>query len=172
MSMRTMLLAVVAASTIATAPAAAAPVPSSPPAQGRALLLVPLTLVKVDDLEFGTIIPTNLSGTVVINPVTGARTVAGGVTGVASDPGQRAYFAGAGSPNQLVIVTVTAPAALTSIAGDTLPVIALLPDGPPLRTIDPVTRAFYFGVGGIIQVNANQPEGFYQSTFDVTANYL
>ena len=34
------------------------------------------------------------------------------------------------------------------------------------------TRAFFFGVGGIILINANQPEGIYQATFTVTANYL
>ena len=167
-----LLSTALAAMMLTAAPAAAAPISSSPPAQGRALLLVPLTLVKVDDLEFGTLIPSNLSGTAAINAVTGARTIAGGVSGAASDPGKRAYFAGAGSPNQLVIVTVTPPAALTSVAGDSLPVLALTLDGPPLRTIDPATRAFYFGVGGIIFVNANQPEGFYRSTFDVTANYL
>lgn len=167
-----LLSSAVAASIAAAAPSTAAPLPSSPPALGRALVLVPLTLVKVDDLEFGTLVPSNLSGTVAINAASGARTVAGGVTGTASDPGKRAYFAGAGSPNQLVIITVTAPPALTSIAGDSLPVLALTLDGPPLRTIDPATRTFYFGVGGIIFVNGNQPEGFYRSTFDVTANYL
>lgn len=170
--MRSIFLAALAGLALSAAPVAAAPISSSPPVQGRALLLVPLTLVKVDDLHFGTIIPSAVSGTVIISAVNGSRTVAGGVTPVASDPGQRAYFAGAGSPNQLVIVSVTAPAALTSVGGDTLPVVALTLDGGPIRTIDPVTRAFYFGVGGIILVNADQPEGFYQSTFDVTANYL
>lgn len=170
--MRSILSTALAGLVIAAAPAGAAPVSSSPPVQGRALVLVPLTLVKVDDLHFGTVIPSAVSGTVIISAVNGSRTIAGGVTPVASDPGQRAYFAGAGSPNQLVIVSVTAPAALTSVSGDTLPVVALTLDGGPIRTIDPVTRAFYFGVGGIILVNADQPEGFYQSTFDVTASYL
>ena len=102
----------------------------------------------------------------------GARTVAGGITGLPSDVGGRAYFAGGGSPNQPVIITVTAPASLASPAGDTLPVLALTLDGPPVRIINPVSRTFFFGVGGIIMVNANQPEGVYQSTFDVTVDYL
>jgi hypothetical protein len=43
-------------------------------------------------------------------------------------------------------------------------------DGPAIRTIDS-THAFFVGVGGIIQVAANQPDGVYTAQFDVTANY-
>jgi hypothetical protein len=45
-------------------------------------------------------------------------------------------------------------------------------DGSPVRTVDPVTRTFFFGLGGTLQVNARQPEGLYEATFDVTAFYL
>ena len=160
-----------AAIAIGTTSVNAAPVSSPTPPAGRALLLIPLTLTKIDDLSFGSVIPSPVSGTVVIDASTGTRTIAGGVTAVPSDVGQRAYFGGAGSPNQQVIVTVTAPAVLTSIAGDTLTVLALTLDGPPLRTIHPVDRTFFFGVGGIILVGADQPEGVYTSDYDVTANY-
>ena len=71
-----------------------------------------------------------------------------------------------------MIVTVTAPAVLTNVVGDTLTVLALTLDGPPLRSIHPVDRTFFFGVGGIILVGADQPEGVYTSDYDVTANYL
>lgn len=152
-------------------PAAAAPVLPNRNATGEALILVPLTLTKIDDLSFGTIVPSAMSGFVAINATTGARTVGGGVTGVTSDAGNRAYFGGGGSPNQAVIITMTQPAELTSVAGDTIPVLALTLEGSPIRIIDPVTRTFFFGVGGIILVNANQPEGVYQATFTVTANY-
>ena len=149
----------------------AAPVLPDRNATGRALILVPLTLTKIDDLSFGTIIPSGLSGMVAIDATTGARMVAGGVTGLASDAGNRAYFGGGGSPNQLVVITMTQPAQLTSVAGDTIPLLALTLEGSPIRVIDPTTRTFFFGVGGIIVVNANQPEGVYQATFTVTANY-
>jgi len=91
---------------------------------------------------------------------------------VPSDPGLRARFAGAGSPGQLVIVDVTNPATLDNGLGDTVTILALTLDGPSVRTIDPTTRAFGFHVGGILQVNANQPEGLYMAQFDVTADYL
>ena len=161
-----------AAIALGASSAAAAPVASATPPSGRALLLIPLTLTKIEDLSFGSVIPSPVSGTVVINATTGARSTAGGVTAVPSDVGRRAYFGGAGSPNQSVIVTVTPPAVLTSAAGDTLDVLALTLDGGPLRTVHPVDRTFFFGVGGIIQVGANQPEGVYTADYDVTANYL
>ena len=172
MSIKSKICLAIAAAALGATSVAAAPISSPTPPPGRALLLIPLTLTKIDDLSFGSVIPSPVSGTVVINAVTGARSVAGGVTEVPSDVGQRAYFGGAGSPNQLVIVTVTAPAVLTNVAGDTLTVLALTLDGPPLRSIHPVDRTFFFGVGGIIQVGADQPEGVYTSNYDVTANYL
>ena len=89
-----------------------------------------------------------------------------------SDVGQRAYFGGAGSPNQQVIVSVTPPAQLTSVAGDTVPVLALTLDGPPVRSIHPVDRTFFFGIGGVILINADQPEGIYTADYNVTADYL
>lgn len=155
-------------------PAAAAPVAPPTPAPGRALILVPLTLTKVQDLHFGSIVPSAISGTVTINATTGARTFAGGVIGVSSDVGQRAYFGGAGSPNQTVFIAVTPPLELTSTTNpaDKIPVLGLTLDGPPMRTINPATRAFLFGVGGSIMINANQPEGLYEATFDVTAVYM
>ena len=150
----------------------AAPIGATPPATGRALILIPLTLTKIDDLDFGTVVPSGLSGAISIDAATGSRTIVGGLSGVPSDPGHRAYFATAGSPNQQVMVTVSQPLALTSGAGDTVPVLALTLEGASIRTIDPTTRNFFFGVGGIIMVGANQPEGVYSATFNVTATYL
>ena len=160
-----------AAALAASAAPAAAQVYPDRQATGEALILVPLSLVKIDDLDFGTVVTSPVSGTVSINATTGARTVAGGITGLASDQGFRARFAGAGSPNQQVIVVVTQPTALQNANGDQITVLALTLEGSPIKTIDPVTRAFNFGVGGIILVGANQPEGIYSATFDVTALY-
>jgi hypothetical protein len=164
---------VAAAMAAASVQATAAPVGATQDADGRALILVPLTLTKIDDLSFGTVVPSPISGVIAISPTTGARTIAGGVTGVPSDVGNRAYFAGAGSPNQLVVVTVVPPLELTSTtnASDKIQVLALPLEGSPLKTVNPVTRSFFFGVGGIILIGANQNEGVYESTFDVIASY-
>ena len=152
-------------------PAQAQTVPSDRDANGKALILVPLTLTKLDDLDFGTLVPSAVAGVVSINAATGNRTAFGGVTGVPSDAGRRARFAGAGTPNQQVIVIITPPAQLTSVAGDNIPVLALTLEGSPFKTVDPTTRTFTFGVGGLIQLAADQPEGVYQGTFTVSANY-
>jgi len=141
-------------------------------ANGKALVLIPLTLTKIDDLDFGTIIPSATSGFVTINATSGARTFGGGVSGAASAVGHRAYFGGAGTPNQTVIITIDPPTDLTSLAGDTIPVLALTLDGSAIKTINPTTRAYFFGVGGVLSIGADQPEGLYSATFTVNANYL
>ena len=163
--------ALAAAAVLGAGPAAAQAVPALNNSDGRALILVPLTLTKIDDLDFGGVIPSPLPGTVTVNATTGARSFAGGVTGIASDAGNRAYFGGAGSPNQLVIVAVSPPVALTTAGGDTIPVLGMTYDGPPFRTIAPVTRAFFVGVGGTLQIAADQPEGEYSAEFWMTAIY-
>ncbi len=163
---------VAAAMAAATVPATAAPVPATASASGRALILVPLSLTKIDDLDFGSVIPSGTSGVVALDPSTSARTFAGGVAGVPSSPGHRGYFGGAGTANQQVVVTIVPPTQLTSVGGDAIPVLALTQDGSPIRTIHPVTRTFFVGVGGILMINANQPEGVYSATFSVIANYL
>lgn len=155
----------------AASPAAAAPVsaPTLPPA--RALLLIPLTLTKVQDIHFGTIVPsTTTAGWVAINAVTGARTGSAGLTLMPADVGQRGQFAGAGTPGQQVIIALTPPTELTNPAGDTLTVLAMTLDGPTTRTIA-ANHSFFVAVGGTIFVEANQPEGLYSATYDLTADY-
>jgi hypothetical protein len=162
-------VASLAAIAFTAAPAAAAT--PAVQADGKALILVPLTLTKIQDLDFGAIVPSAVSGAVVINATTGNRTMIGGVTGVPSDAGFRARFAGAGSPSQQVIITMNPPAQLDDGSGNTIDVLGLTMDGPAIRTIDPVTRAFFLGVGGTIMINPNQVAGIYTGQFDVTANY-
>ena len=167
------MAAALAASTFVSFPAVAAT--PAQQATNRALILVPLTLTKIDDLSFGSVSPSTTSlGIVSINATTGARTVFGGVTGLPSDVGNRAYFAGAGTPGQTVVISHTTPLELISTTNnaDRIQVLGLTLDGAPMRTIDPVTRAFFFGIGGTVMLNANQAEGVYEATFDVTANYL
>lgn len=172
MTARCKILFALAGLALAAAPGAAAPVsaPTQPPA--RALILVPLTLTKVQDLHFGDIVPsTTTAGWVRIDAVTGARTGHAALGLLPSAVGQRGYFAGAGSPNQQVIIALTPATDLTNVAGDTITVLTMTLDGPTTRTIDPVSRAFYVGVGGILFIEANQPEGLYSATYDLTADY-
>ena len=171
MSIRKLIAATaIAGAALSSAPALA--VTPTTQADGKALVLVPLTLTKIDDLDFGSVIPSAAGGTVTLDPLDGTRTPTGGVTLVPGDAGNHAYFAGAGSPNQQVLIALSPPVSLKNSAGDTIPVVGLTLDGPPMRTIDPTTRAFFVGVGGILGINANQTPGTYSATFQVTANYL
>jgi hypothetical protein len=152
-------------------PVAAAPVSASTQPSARALLLIPLTLTKVQDIHFGDIVPsTTTGGWVAINAVTGARTASAGLTMMPTDVGQRGQFAGAGTPGQQVIMALTPPTQLSNPAGDTLDVLTLNIDGPTTRTIA-ANHTFFVGVGGIIFVAANQAEGLYSATYDLTADY-
>ena len=144
----------------------------------NAAVVRPNTLIKTDDLDFGTLISGTTGGTIAINAVTGARTATGGVTPVGND-GQRAVFQGTGG---FLLITVSgstsvtlarvgggAPtmtatrvrAASTGGGGITLLSGTLLPSGVP---------TYY--IGGTLTVPANQPAGDYNGTFTLTVNYL
>ena len=167
---RTKAVLALGAISIAASPAMAAPVSAPVPPPARALLLIPLTLTKVQDLHFGTVVPSSVAGTVTIDPVTGNRTGSPEVTLVPSNIGQRGQFAGAGSPGQQVIMALTPPAVLGNGFGDTIVVQSMALDGPNTRTIAN-DQTFYVGVGGVLQIGADQAEGVYTATYNLTADY-
>ncbi len=163
--------AAVSAVMFASAPALAAPLAVATPPSGRALLLIPLTLTKVQDVSFGSVIPDGASQvTVTIDPSTGNRTSSHPASLFAADPGAAGVFAGAGTPGQQVIMALTPPATLDDGLGNSLTVVTMLMDGPNTRTIQP-NSTFFVQVGGVIQVPANAPDGLYSATYDLTADY-
>ena len=166
MPYRNFLIAAAMASAVVASPAAAAPVKQ---ANGSVLILLPLTLTKVNDLKFGTIVSSPVAGTVTINASSGLRTHSGGVTEIASDPGQRALFAWAGTPSQLVSFDISYPTTLDDGAGNSVQ-IALLYLQSAIGIADS-NGIVQVGVGGSILISANQTEGLYSNTFDVTASY-
>jgi len=169
-------LAALAATVAFASPAFGQAVTASDTAEARGLVLQPLTLTRVDDLDFGTVIASNVAGSVTINEDTGNRSWVGGVVGVATAPGQRGLFAGAGTAGQQVLLTLTPPASgilvSTSNPADTLVVSSMLLDNGDLalRTIG-ATGAFQVGVGGTFDIAASQPSGLYAADFDLTAEY-
>lgn len=167
MDYRSFLIAAGLVASIA-APATASPVPAVKDATGKALILVPLTLTKINDLDFGTVITSSSSGTVSVAADGSGQSVTGGVTAVPSAPGARAQFAGAGTPNEQVNLFLAPPATLKDGSGNSMPISMNLET--TTVTID-ATRAFYVGVGGTVTVGANQPDGLYTGTFTVLAQY-
>lgn len=137
------------------------------------MVLQPLTLTKVRNLDFGTVIGSSAPGTVTINADTGSRSVGGGVIGAPNYPGNRGVFQGAGQSGQPVLLALSAPTLLisTTNAANILKVTGLrLDSGGATRTID-ATQAFTVGVGGYFVIAANQPNGLYSASFDLTADY-
>jgi len=150
--------------------ASAAPVTAPTQPIGRADLVRPLVVTKLQDLSFGTIIPHNSHlGVVVIDPHTGDRS--GNVTLVASDAGQRGYFEITGTPGHRVGIDLVWPRELISENGDQIDLINLTLDGAIFRNLHSVTGIRNFGVGGRIEMAPDQPEGFYTATYDVTVWY-
>ena len=178
----TLMLAAVAATTaFATqAVAQAAPLATvNTSAKARGIVLQPLTLTKLSDLDFGWVISTNAAGNVAIDADTGARTVGGGVAAVAGRNGGRAVFAGAGTSGNQVLLSLNPATVLTSTsnASDTINVnlmtldnCATAPCLSSTRTIDN-SGTFSVGVGGDFAIAAQQPNGVYEADFDLTAVY-
>ncbi len=143
-----------------------------------ATVVRPNTLVKTDDLDFGTLVSGTTGGTVSINAVTGARTTGGGTTPV--DAGfQRAQFQGTGG---LLLITVSGSTSvtLTRAGGGAAPMTATLVRAASTSgggiallgsTLLPSGVQTYY-IGGTLTVPANQPDGDYSGTFTLTVNYL
>ena len=135
-----------------------------------AVAVRPLSLVKTEDLDFGSLIAGTTAGTVTINANTGARTTTGGVTTAGGTP-KRAEFVGAGRPGRLIIVFLGASPALTNGAGGSMALSLAVQGGIGLRIL-PANGVQTIRVGGTINVGANQQEGNYTSTFTLTVIYL
>jgi hypothetical protein len=126
-------------------------------ADAGAIVLRPLSLLKKNDMNFGTLATSPAAGTATLNPVTGVVTTTGGVTflaiGTAPSP---ATFLGAGSKNAPYQIRLPkTPITLTRVGGtETMTVTNWTTDGPTNRN-----------------VGANQMGGTYVGTFDVTVHY-
>ena len=173
-ALRRLAIAAAAAGTLACTPAFAA----NQTGTATSVVVRPNTLVKVDDLDFGTIAAGPTAGTVTVNALTGARTATGGATPVGT-LAQRAMFQGTGG---ILLITVS---------GDTSVTLTRTGGGAPAMTASLVRAATTSGggiallggtllpsgvqtyyVGGTLNVGANQPAGDYSGTFQLTVNYL
>ena len=182
--MRTRFYLAAAAATLAVgAPAAAqqATVTATGNPVAKGVVILPLTLSKTSDLDFGTVVASpTLAGTVAINADDGSRAVTGGVVAVPSFPGGRALFQGAGTPSQNVLLTLQAPAVLTngansitvnSMTFDTAAASVVVGGNQTTTRVINGSGAFQVGVGGNFAIGANQANGVYSAPFIVTAQY-
>lgn len=154
--------------------AAVASMPASAAAGGAAagaITLKPLSLVKVGDLDFGRMAAGPTAGTVVVDPLTDARVVTGGVVAVGGVP-DAAQFLTYGTAGSVLQVTRGALPVLTRVGGGaTMTVTQLVLNGPVLRVVNPA-GVLDLRVGGTLAVAANQADGTYAGTFDLTVTYF
>ena len=163
-------LLVASAASLFGAGAAAAPVPATTNAGGKAIVLSSLSVIKQADLDFGTL-AVGGAGTALINPVSGVLTVTGGIAPIGS-AAHRAIFTAIGSRNSVVVIRLPKnPVTITRLGGtETMTVSNWTLDGSSNRKIPP-GNAFDFGVGGTLNVAAGQADGTYSGTFTVTVQY-
>ena len=148
----------------------AAPAQAAPKARNQALVLRPLTLVRLSDLDFAQLGVTT-GGTATIGPVTGAISVTGGLIPLAGTP-TPARFAGAASKRSVVNIRVPkVPVLIRRVGGtETLSVSNFTLDGQDKKTLAE-QESFTFSVGAQITVPAGTVEGLYTGEIDVTVQY-
>lgn len=172
-------LVALACAGLAASPAAAQTVTAT--GRAEAVVVSALSFFKVDDMVFGSIVPGNTAGTVVLSP-TGARTKTGGVKLATGATPQPASFAGRGANNQRVAISVTSNSVTLNRVGgggtmtmDTFIIgstpTAQLTTAPLAFRINSATGIFQFPLGATLRVKANQAPGRYAGTFAVTLQY-
>ncbi len=156
-------------------PAAAAP----GSATSKAIVLQPLSFFLVQDLHMGDIIPGAAGGTVRLLP-TGTRTSTGSIV-LSGSSHQPARFAGLGTPNEQISITISAnsipltgpgaPMTLSLFEIGSSPTV-ILSTNPSYFRISSALGNYNFPVGATLTVGANQTPGTYAGTFSLTLNYL
>ena len=154
---------------LTAAPATAAP--ASATAVAKAMTITPLNIIKVADLDFGTVVAGDTPGTVSIDAATGAQSTTGGTSPGPGGTQERATFLTAGSHNQVFTITLGTPTPMTAAGGGVMMIDALVLDGPATRAHDE-TRAMIIGVGATLAVDAYQLEGDYTAEFTMSVEYF
>ena len=186
------VLLALACAALLTQPALAANPPVSVTATARATVVAPLTLVWVQDLKFGRIVPRPQPGTVTVDQNTGACTVTGPILEVGKC--QYARFAGMGTKNLSARITLISLTDLTgpgqtmvldqimlgtnstiSFVGNTNANgsgVGLTKGGNAERfTIITNSGIYLLNIGGRLNVNANQAAGVYNGSITITVQY-
>jgi hypothetical protein len=130
-----------------------------------------LSIIRVDDLDFGRILPSAVVGRVVINQNNGNCAAQAGATLIGTDC-HRAQFVATGAASQFVAVAIdAAPITLSRTGGGaTMTMDRLSMSGGPNKRLDGTGQLIFYA-GGRLQVGADQAPGFYEATFNVSVEY-
>ncbi len=148
---------------------AAAVTPQQQAAAG-ATVIYPLTVTKIQDMDFGAL-SVGVSGTAVLEPNANSFSTTGGVAKIGGSP-TCAQFAGAAQSNSVVNIKIpTGSVTLRRVGGsETMTLSNFTLQGQSKRTLAKM-QSFTFRVGGTLNVAAGQVEGLYVGTFNVTVQY-
>ncbi len=150
-------------------------------ADADAVIVRPLSFIFVENLDFGSMFAGTTAGTVTVSPFN-VRTKTGGPT-LFGTSFQAAEFAGMGSTNQLVDISLGANTITLTRAGGpqtmtvntfiigSTPTAVQLSTAPRRFSIASPTGIFQFPLGATLNVGANQRAGVYKGTFSVTLTY-
>jgi len=139
---------------------------------GSATIIQPITLTQGTGLAFGTIVrPGTGTGTVTIDPTTGARTVASGVVGLASTTSRGVYTVN-GEGGSTFSIAVPATFTLAGPSASTI-AVTLTPTGSTGTLSNALGTAgtASFGVGGNFSLSSTTVTGAYTGTYNVTVAY-
>ncbi|MFM5918533.1 MAG: DUF4402 domain-containing protein [Novosphingobium sp.] len=183
---------VLACAALLPASAEARNTPVATTGSARATVVAPLSVVWVQDLKFGRIVPRPQAGTVTVDQITGACTVTGPILEVGRC--QFAQFAGMGSKNMNARITLTNSTNLTG------PGQAMVLDNITLGTNSTISFAgnpnangrgvgltkggngqryqittnsgiYVLNIGGRLNINANQAPGVYTGQIAISVQY-
>jgi len=162
------LAALAAAATIAATPAFAVPV-TGPAPSATARITKPLSLTRVDDMDFGTILVTG-SDTVTLDAATGIVTCGAAANMTCSGSTKAAEYKVTGTNNQ--DVTVTKPnVTLDNTSGGTDQLTLVLSGPDTVNLTSSGANGTTFKLGGSIAIDENVDEGVYVGDLAVTVNY-
>ena len=136
------------------------------PAEGAVNVIKPVTLTKLQDMNFGTLSFAGFTGTrTIVLSRAGAITCAADI--VCSGVGAQARFNMTGTRQNTILITYSGGS--LSNGTDSIP---FTPDGPATMTLtnngNPGTD---FDVGGSLSVSAALVGGLYSGTMTITADY-
>ena len=163
------LLATAAAFTLAALATPAGAVSPASQATANAKIYKPLTISKVQNLDFGVIVLGSgaWAGEVVSINQAGALTCGGGANLTCSGSPQVAKYHLVGTNN--ATVTVSSPGFNLTGPGT----LAFTPNAPATVNLGGTgsTTGVDFSIGGSITLASTTPDGVYSGTFAVTADY-
>lgn len=133
------------------------------------VVIQPISISKILDLSFGAIFPSGTAGTVSIDR-SAIRSVTGGVSLDNTDNGTYGQVTVTGEPNQAFTFAVPSDNSivLSNGLGDSVTIQSW--DIPSVTALDG-SGVRGKRIGGTLSIGANQADGTYTGTFNVTATY-